>query len=213
MNIDKYYICHYSKLSERKQYIESHIKKFNIELEWILSYDKEDIDWENLDKTYPKIYDIMSEFMRKLSKPEISLLLKHLEIFREVIKNNYQNVVVFEYDIILDNDFNNKLDNYILQLPTDYDIFWIGSCCNLHAQLIANKNVYDATSSRCTHTYMISKKGCEKMLECLNELNHPIDWYFNYVIKQKKLKNYWAEPDLAKQDLSFESYINSGLVN
>ena len=41
MNIDKYYICHYSKLSERKQYVENHIKKFNIELEWILSYDKE----------------------------------------------------------------------------------------------------------------------------------------------------------------------------
>jgi len=207
MEINKYYMCHYSKLTERREYIENHIKNFNIDLEWILFYDKEDIDWDSLDKIYPNILNIMNEFGRKLSKPEISLLLKHLEVFRDVIKNNYSNVIVFEDDIILDNDFNSKLDTYITQLPIDYDIFWIGSCCNLHTNTIPNKYVYDANSSRCTHAYLISKKGCEKMLECLNDLNHPIDWFFNYVIRTKKLKNYWAEPDLAQQNIVFNTTI------
>jgi hypothetical protein len=59
---------------------------------------------------------------------------------------------------------------------------------------------------------MISRKGCEKMLQSLGYLNSPIDWYFNFVIQTQKLENYWAEPELSLQNLSFESAINAGNV-
>ena len=50
------------------------------------------------------------------------------------------------------------------------------------------------------------------MISALKYLNSPIDWYFNFVIKNLNLKNYWAEPDLSRQELKFESAINAGNV-
>lgn len=212
MKIDKYYMCHYSKLSERKNYIDNHLSQYDLDLEWVLDFDKEKIDWENIKSEYPLILEVMPMFGRKMSKPEISLCLKHIFVFKDVIENNYDNVVVFEDDIILDDNFSEKLSDYTNQLPKTYDILWIGSCCNLHANLVPDINVYKKDSSRCTHAYLISRKGCESMINNLQLLNFPIDWFFNFVIKKENLENYWAEPDLAKQDLSFDSAINAGLV-
>jgi GR25 family glycosyltransferase involved in LPS biosynthesis len=207
--IDKYYMCHYTKLSERKVYAKSQLDRFNIEAKWINSFDKEDIGYSSLFTEYPKILNHSPLFNRKLSKSEISLCLKHIEVFKDVISNSYQNVVVFEDDIILVDDFDIKLNEYMKQLPKDYDILWIGSCCNLHADYEANKNIYKANSSRCTHTYLISNSGCRKMISQLEHLNHPIDWYFNFVISQINVKNFWAEPDLSTQNTKFETTIQN----
>lgn len=210
--IEKFYMCHYTKLVERKTYALEQLKKHNISAEWIEKFDKEDIDFDNLSNYYPRIFDNMPQFNRKMSKPEISLCLKHIEVFKDVLSKGYSNVVVFEDDIILVDDFNQKLNTYFTQLPEDYDIFWIGSCCNLHANYINGINIYPALSSRCTHAYLISYSGCKKMISLLEYLNSPIDWYFNFVIQNLKLKNYWAEPDLVTQELKFESAINAGNV-
>lgn len=210
--VDMYYMCHYSKLTERKDYVLDVLSKYNLDIKWILDFDKEDINYDNLTKEYPKILDTMNMFNRKMSKSEISLCLKHLEVFRDVVENDYKNVVVFEDDIILVDDFDVKLNQYMKQLPQDYDIYWIGSCCDLHAPSQPDFHVYPAQSSRCTHAYMISNQGCRKMLTLVNYLNFPIDWYFNFVIKNLNLKNYWAEPPLSIQNLTFESAINAGQV-
>jgi len=210
--VDKFYMCHYTRLTERKTYAMDQLSKHNITAEWIDKFDKEDIDFDKLVKEYPRILNVMPQFNRKMSKPEISLCLKHIEVFKDAVKNNYKNVVVFEDDIILDENFNDKLNSYMSQLPNDYDILWIGSCCDLHAPVVDGINIYNAHSSRCTHSYLISNSGCRKMLSLLDYLNNPIDWYFNFVIKNLNLKNYWAEPDLSRQELNFESAINGGNV-
>ena len=213
MKIDKYYICHYSKLSERRVYVENHIKQYKLDTKWVLEYDKEEITSEVLDK-FPKILDYNTNIGRKLSMSEISLVLKHFHIFNDMIKNNYNNIVVFEDDIILVEDFNKKIESYTNQLDNDYDILWIGTCCNLHTLKTSNDiNVYRCErGSRCTHAYVISRKACEKIIQVLDSINEPIDWFFNKIIKQLNLNNYWAEPELSIQDLSFNSAINCGTV-
>ena len=70
-------------------------------------------------------------------------------------------------------------------------------------------NIYPSRSSRCTHAYMISNSGCKKMLSQISHLNYPIDWFFNFVIFKLNMKNYWAEPDLAKQNDFFETTIQN----
>ena len=207
MKIDQYYICHYTKLSDRKSYIESHISKFNINLNWIYEFDKEDIDFQSITNQYP-IINTPNLFNRVLKQSEISLILKHIKIFQDVIDKGYKNVVVFEDDIILDDDFLSKLEDYTNQLPNTYDILWIGSCCDLHiTNLISGTNIYRSNSSRCTHGYLISVEGCKKMLSIIHKINLPIDWFFNYAITNLKLENYWAEPDIVRQNSNFESAI------
>lgn len=209
MKIDKYYMCHYTKLSDRKDYAKDQIDRHNIDAKWITEFDKEDIDYDSLKNEYPTLLEYSNIFNRKIRKSEISLCLKHISIFKDVILNNYQNVVVFEDDIILVDDFTNKLSEYMTQLPDDYDVLWIGSCCNLHAKYENDKNIYKSNSSRCTHAYLISNSGCRKMISQLKYLNHPIDWYFNFVISKLQMNNFWAEPDLASQNVKFDTSIQN----
>jgi GR25 family glycosyltransferase involved in LPS biosynthesis len=212
MKIDKFYMCHYQKLTERREYVEKVLSTHNIEVNWVLDFDKEALDKESLSKTYPFLFS--NKNGRYLSLAEISLVLKHKYVFDDVVKNNYQNVVVFEDDIILVDDFNNKLNNYMEQLPSDYDILWIGTCCNLHANNISvDKNVYEVShGSRCTHAYVISNSACRKINDIFDGVYQPIDWFFNSSIKTQNMRNFWAEPELSTQDLSFNSAINCGTV-
>lgn len=210
--IDHYYMCHYQKLTDRKLYVENVVSKYNIDLHWILDYDKEVLNEEELTKKFPFLFSDKNG--KKLSKAEISLVMKHYYAFQDTVSNNYDNVVVFEDDIILCEDFDKKLDMYINQLPDDYDILWIGTCCNLHSpQLNPNLNVYlNRHGSRCTHAYVISRQGCQKLLDFFHNIYQPIDWYFNTAVRTLNMNNYWGEPALSIQDLSFESAIDCGRV-
>lgn len=210
--IDKYYMCHYSKLTDRKEYVENVVLKYNIDLHWVLEYDKEQINENELSKNFPYLFS--DNFGRKLSLAEISLVMKHYFVLLDVIKNNYKNVVVFEDDIILVDDFDNKLKKYINQLPENYDFLWIGVCCDLHTeQTNPDVNVYFNThGSRCTHAYVISNDACRKLVDFFPNIHQPIDWFFNTSIRELGLNNYWAEPALSTQDLSFDSSINCGKV-
>lgn len=210
--IDKFYMCHYSKLTERRIYAENVLNEHNIEAHWILDYDKENIDEIDISQKFPFLFSNRNG--NKLSRPEISLVMKHYCAFKDIVENNIQNAVVFEDDIILCDDFENKLSNYINQLPDDYDILWIGTCCNLHTpKSDPNKNVYpNQHGSRCTHAYVVSYNGCKKLLDFFPSIYQPIDWYFNTAIRTLRMNNYWAEPELSIQNLSFESAINAGQV-
>ena len=210
--IDRYYMCHYQKLTDRKSYVQKVVSKYNIDLHWILDYDKEVLDEVELSKQFPDLFSDKNG--QKLSKAEISLVMKHYTAFNDVIQNNFKNVVVFEDDIILCDDFDVKLNKYINQLPIDYDILWIGTCCNLHVpQINPSLNVYlHRHGSRCTHAYVISQQGCKKLLNYFHTIYQPIDWYFNNAVRTLNMNNYWAEPALSIQDLSFESAIDCGRV-
>ena len=212
IKIEKYYMCHYQKLNERKKYVESVVSKYKIELQWVLDFDKEVLNRNELSKEYPLLYSY--DNVEKLSLAEISLSMKHFAALRDAVFNNYQNVVIFEDDIILCDDFDSKLDSYLDQLPEDYDILWIGTCCDLHApQTDTKSNVYlNLHGSRCTHAYVISQKGCKKILENSHKISKPIDWFFNELIGSLKMDNYWAEPPLSTQNLTFESSIDCGRV-
>jgi GR25 family glycosyltransferase involved in LPS biosynthesis len=209
IDIDKYYMCHYSKLTDRKKYVENVVSKYNIDLHWIYEYDKEQLDEKELSEKFPYLFsDRYYGNGVKLSLPNISLAMKHYSVFLDVIKNDYKNVVVFEDDIVLVDDFDIKLKKYINQLPENYDLLWIGVCCNLHIpQTNPDINVYNNNiqGSRCTHAYVISNEACKKMIDFFSNIYQPIDWFFNAAIYNLSMNNYWAEPALSTQNENFDS--------
>jgi GR25 family glycosyltransferase involved in LPS biosynthesis len=179
-------------------------------MEWVIEFDKEVLKKEELEKNYPKIFTPMSfSGNRILKMTEISLALKHKYVLEEVVKNNYQNVMVFEDDVLFGDNFSKVLDLYLKQLPFDYDFFWIGSCCNLHVENTRpDIFVYENNGSRCTHAYIISNQACKKILDYFNQICEPIDYFFNKAINNLRLKNYWAEPDIVSQNKNFETSLN-----
>jgi len=201
MNLGKVYICHWKKLKDRKNEIIKILKEENIlQYEFNEKYDKDEWDIDELKKIHPYAFG-KTPSGRYLNDSEISLLLKHYDIIRELSSNNVEYVLVLEDDAILCDDFLDNLEKCFNELPKDWDLVWVGTCCDLHEPKIKNKLVYKTKrGSRCTHAYLISKSCANKILNNINKITEAIDYSFNFFIKELDLNNYWIEPPLAIQN-------------
>jgi len=203
--IDNIYICHYTKLADRKRILEDHLRVQNIEnYEWVENYNADNWDVDEIKKEYPTIFDITTK-NGKLPNSIISLLLKHLWIIKDIVKNKYKSALVLEDDVILCDDFKQKLYSYMIQLPANWHLGWVGTCCDLHAPMIEGRHVYRMNSSRCTHAFVISLNCAELLLPHINYPNNAADWYYNHLIETYDLNNYWFEPALAVQNNKFKT--------
>ena len=208
--VDKIYVCHWNKLTHRKEILGRCITDLKLvdKTEWVELYDKDSWCKQELMQKYPKLFGYNPKG-RKINLSEISLALKHIHIIHEVITHKYSNVLVLEDDVVMVDGFIEKFNKYFSQLPSDYDLAWVGTCCELYSKDIEpGVNVYKhESSSRCTHCYIMSYTGAMKMVEQFGDINDAIDWYFNSLIINTPLNNFWFEPPLAYQNINFKTTI------
>jgi glycosyl transferase family 25 len=205
----KIFVLHYSKLTRRKQHILEQFAKHGIaDYEFIEKFDKDAI-------TDDECPEFSKDYVAN-RRTELSLHLKHLYLYRLMLSENYEEVLVLEDDVILSDNFMKKLTDYMTQLPKDYDMLFIGNGCNLHIprnQLVANQYIYAKClhetawggngAARCTDSYIIhqrcAKKLCDYAVVETKKINLPVDWWLNEVARDLVLKVYWAEPTIVSQ--------------
>ena len=204
MNIDtdKIYICHYKKLTDRKIIILDQLQKLGLDnYMFVEQFDKDSWNTEEITKEFPKILHA-----NRINDSERSLALKHAWIVTDMYKQGYSSVLVLEDDAVLVDDFVEKYNSYMNQMPIDWDIGWVGSCFGLKEPEISNINVYKTNrGSRCTHAYCISKSFSIKIIDEIKNIDKEADLYYNYIIERFNLNNYWFQPPLALQSLEFFS--------
>jgi len=207
MNLNKVYICHWKKLSNRKEKLLEDLKEQNIKnYIFIEDYDKDNWNISELKKTFPHVFK-KTPSARFLNYSEISLLLKHYHIILDLYNSDDSYALVLEDDVVFCNNFLDELENCFVDFPDDWDLIWVGTCCNLHSKCVPDKKIYPEKSSRCTHAYMISKKCSEKIINHLDEITEAIDHTYNFFIKKLNLSNYWIEPPLAIQNPNYKTTI------
>jgi len=200
----KVFVIHYKKLVERKQHIENQFKLYNIT----------DYEFVEIDRDELSSQDI-SIFRDDYSKAQIAILLSHFYVYKQ-IANHHESALIFEDDIVLDDQFNSKLMCYIKEMPTDYDMLFIGDGCGLHiseGKLIPGKTVYKKSlnpssieghgATRCTDSYIVSKKCAKMLCEYIANMDYkidiPIDHWLNSTMRELDLEIYWAEPTIVSQ--------------
>jgi len=196
----KIFIVHYKKLTERKLFILEQFKKHNItNFEFIEKYDRDNID-ENDKMLFVENYD----------KTQIAISLSHIYVYSEIFMK-YENALILEDDAVLNNNFIEILNKYIENTPIDYDMLFIGNGCDLHidnSRIVSDCNIYKKNvltewGTRCTDSYVVSKKGAIKIINYINnieyKINESIDWWLNRVLREKNFNIYWSEPTIVKQ--------------
>jgi len=101
----------------------------------------------------------------------------HLEIWEALLKSADEQWLVFEDDVILADDFANKLEFYYSQIPWDWEYLFVGH--NGHhghkfldnPYIIINEPKRTPPENAGTWAYMIRRKGAEKMLDELSDIN------------------------------------------
>ena len=211
------YVIHYTPLKERKNYMLKELNKRSLIYYFIEDYDREKLSDKDL-----KIFDI-----NKVKLSMCSNIRKHICAYKKIFNNKYNYSLILEDDVILDKDFISKLKIALEQLPHDYDMLFIGNGCNLHIPLIERKPlkfIYKKGieeskwggngATRCTDSYLVSKKCANKLLNYIFKLKEraiqkPSDFWLNEVIRELKLKIYWMEPTIVTQGTQIGKYKSS----
>lgn len=101
----------------------------------------------------------------------LGLTLTMEQLFAHCLKNNYDNVFVFEDDAkILTNEYIEIIDKCIHQLPENYDLLYAG--CNLHGKCKRySENLLIASGMYSSHSILYSRQAIEKILPLLHTYN------------------------------------------
>lgn len=224
MIIENIFIAHWQRLVQRKEHIIEQLKIHNLlesNVKFVVDYDKDDWNIDQLKKEFPKVFEIVEgsdpwsgiPYNRKLKYSEISLLLKHVKIIREIAEKHPW-ALVLEDDAIFCPNFVYEFEKSFLELPEDWDLTFVGGCCGLHAPEYENEKsrsrVYKVEGrSRCTHGYIITNSCANKILEDLTYCNIGSDYFLSNMAIKYNLNNYWFEPDLISQSGQFHTTIQN----
>ncbi|MDR1235920.1 MAG: glycosyltransferase family 25 protein [Holosporaceae bacterium] len=168
-------------------------------------------------------FDLFVKY-RRFSAGEIGVTYSHRAIWADVVKNNRQNVVVFEDDVILSENFKKDLEELIHNIPEDADITFIGvgrrpdkriSYPNIDnifrnfdhvpgndvvAKIQPTNFVYGM------YAYIVSAKGAKKLLELTNRSEYQVD---DIIFQQGGINKGIIKAYVAKKKMCYPDCTNS----
>lgn len=145
-------------------------------------------------------------------------LLSHLEVVREARRLGLASILIFEDDVVFDDQFEEKFAGYIRQLPADWDMLFFGA---LHKDelLPVSDNIGRITESNSTYAYALRETVFDAFIELNSQGNEVLD--VNSLVLQKQFNCYcflphlaWVEPAYsdAQQKQVHHWYLRESLV-
>jgi GR25 family glycosyltransferase involved in LPS biosynthesis len=181
---------------DRRNNINKNIKKFKF-------FDA--IDGKNIDKNILKKYKNRIDYT-KLNSGQIGCFISHLLIWDSIKNKNTPTIILEDDSKILNYSF--EINDSIFKNIENYDIIFLGHCGESKGKYLED-NIYESVYPRCTHGYIVSKKGVNKLIDLFEneKIDFPIDEKIGNIIYNKKLISYTVEPQIIIQD-NFKSTIN-----
>jgi hypothetical protein len=229
MKVDAIYIIHYYKNNERKEYLDNFLKqkKFNTPIHFSSLYHRNspeihdskyfDISEENRNKRnsitsqYGKVFEVGPGTETEVHRAYRAVTLEHYKTYENIFNNTlYENILFLEDDVRFHDNFDDLLTLFLQELPIDYDICYIGSGCNLQLPYQTNKilDIHPQYHSKCSDSYLITRKALQKIITTALPFFGAIDWELNYLQALNKLNVYWTTKPATYQG-SQHGYYNS----
>lgn len=187
----------------RKEYAINHFKQHNIDVEMFDGINNKKF---GLETTIPYMDDQPNwkpgdGTPYYITQGHIGCILSHYMLWKTLSYLPYDEILILEDDVILCDNFLEKLIEYKQQLPIDWEYVFVGHCC-LPPEDYQNKlsdNIITTTHPpMCTHAYMIKKN----ILPILLDTNHVAWSHIDIQIQKrslKQLKHHIFMPPLADQ--------------
>lgn len=138
-----------------------------------------------------------------LNPGQAGCLLSHITLWRNIINKDKDHVLVLEDDVYIKSIFKDFIKSHV-KYPENFDIIFLGHCFESEgekAESVLNYRLHKSVCPRCTHGYIVSKKGAEKLLNYFdnNKVDLPIDEILCRIIHEKKLNSYSLYPTIINQ--------------
>lgn len=213
MNSIKTYVISLSDEKKRRSVLTKRLKEANQPFIFFNAIDGRAVDL----KTDPSYSGIKRRlyFGKDLTSPELGILFSNREVLKDIIKNNHQRAIVFEDDVIIENNFQ-----YIVSKLIDSDINWelvrfLGKPKMLSYKqrkifnLDGESNIVRiGNSPGGSYAYIISLNGAKKLLKSMDTVYLPPDILMGspWITKIEVLV---IMPSIATWDKNFHSSLDT----
>jgi GR25 family glycosyltransferase involved in LPS biosynthesis len=135
----------------------------------------------------------------KLLQGQLSCLISHYSIWKEIIEKNIEETIILEDDASINATFNKQISKIRNELPDDYDITYLYYNKKIIEHLYPTfqtkitkqfKYIMDGFPSYGTVGYIISNKGATKLLKHFKTIYYTVDNMIADLIAKGKLKSY-----------------------
>ncbi|CAD5229225.1 unnamed protein product [Bursaphelenchus okinawaensis] len=169
---DKIYVINLKRRPERKKRIQKSLAMLGIEHDVF-----EAVDGMSLDEGTMKHVTILPGYLdpfhkRPLKKGEIGCFLSHYRIWKDIVDNGYERVIVFEDDIKFSENATTILREFmedIIKRQTEWDFVYLGrkknDAKNQEYYVPGHRYLSTVTYSYWTLGYALSRSGAQKLLD------------------------------------------------
>lgn len=225
MKVNKIFIINLERDTKRKQNILKQLEQNNIQnYEFIRAIDGQNGDLEYY--SFDVIPDWIEPFTSKvMTKGEIGCALSHYNIWEKIINENIEYTLILEDDIILCDNFSQKLDNICSNIleTENMDLLYLGRRpLNTNNETKINCNIIKVKYSYGTHAYIVTNRCAQKLLNCnylqnlfpvdeflslLYDDTYPYNKFFKYFENKSIFNAYSVTPLLV--DIEFDENYKS----
>ena len=173
-NVDQVYVVNMDKDKNRLRLFTIYMNKLNIKFKRITGINGK------------KVY---SKYKTPLGPGQLGCLLSHINIMKDAIKNNYENILVLEDDVIFHKNFHNilkKTYNNIIQNEKRFDLIYLGGDdWNKIKNIEYKEHYYKSKNTNGCYAILINKNVFKEILKQYKKLNLPSDLVLVKTIQPK----------------------------
>jgi len=185
---------------ERKIAVEEKLKKIGLDYTIFPAYDGRNII--NASFSVPIVKGV--GIGRKLSKAEISIITSHIAALKHAQVMGYENVIILEDDVVLCEDWENRLNILLKGLPDDWEyVYLAGHSDYVKIPKYQNPTIMHAPKMVGAFSYLVNKTGIEKLIKYCGEYVTTYDDMITHKIESKKLKGYLYLPFMTYHEVGF----------
>lgn len=126
--------------------------------------------------------------------PTQACTMSHLMVIKDAKKRGFNNIVIFEDDVVFVDDFTEKFNVAIQSVPSTWEMLYIGGV-NFDYKKI-NMHVVSSNGTHATHAYAIKGQVFDKILNTVKE-EDVVD--VSYAKMHKDMETYSIKPSLCTQ--------------
>lgn len=194
------YVLSVKTFTDRINHIQQEMAKHQFAFEFIFDYDIEAID-ENIDKQY------FSQ-NSKLSPAAKSITLKHISAWQKAILNNHQQILVLEDDVVLVNDFPEKLQKILevaRNIQPGYLIFLGGADTKVPKKFFKNQSELFELCMPTAEAYITDLTAIKARMAWLSKhkITLPADHATVKIDQDCCIRQYWPKKSLVTQGSVF----------
>ena len=197
ISIQKIYIVNLDHSKKRLHQIHKQCTRESLLYERISAVNGETLDIDRLFRN-----NIISD--RSFNKGNVGCSLSHIHIWKKIMKTNNTHNLILEDDVIICNHFLKKFFIIQKQIPTNYDIVYIGGT-NIYGKQYSKNLIIPVSSSKYGHStntgayaILINKKCIPLLIKHFTKITSHLDIQIKELFS--KLNVYYIHKPLINHD-------------